>query len=200
MFPALLKGNVKRLFCHSEVCTIPNLLSLFRILLIPVLYYYCRVRPVIPAAAGTLVLSCLTDILDGYIARRFRQVSDLGKILDPLADKLTQLILLISLIRRHWAIVPLLVLFCIKEIFQATLRYLVLRNCGEVHSAEWFGKLSTALLLLVMGILIVFPDLSDLLASLMILICAVMLLFAMIRYTALDLSILKAHSSRKVHV
>ncbi len=198
MSPIPLHDNAKHLFHRSQVCTVPNLLSLFRLCLIPVLFWACRIRSSIPLAIAVLLASCLTDILDGVIARKYDQVSDLGKILDPLADKLTQLILMISLIRRHWAVLPLLILFCIKEIVQATLRYLVLRTSGEVHSAKWFGKASTILLFLVMGVLILFPKLTGVPVFLMILGCAIMLIFSLIRYALLDLAILHSHAYEKV--
>ena len=83
-----MKENLKALF--SGCLTVPNLLSLIRILLIPgfgVLCYNGEAR----WAGVVLVLSGLTDLFDGKIARRFNQISELGKILDPVADKLTQI-------------------------------------------------------------------------------------------------------------
>ena len=72
------------------VCTIPNLLSLFRILIIPVLVYLLTFpdRPSSLFAAVLFLVASVTDYFDGYLARRNKTVSDLGKILDPLADKL----------------------------------------------------------------------------------------------------------------
>ena len=81
-----MKENLKALF--SGCLTVPNLLSLIRILLIPVfgvLFYNGEAL----WAVVVLVLSGLTDLFDGKIARRFNQISELGKILDPVADKLT---------------------------------------------------------------------------------------------------------------
>ncbi len=83
-----MKENLKALF--SGCLTVPNLLSLIRILLIPVfgvLFYNGEAL----WAVVVLVLSGLTDLFDGKIARRFNQISELGKILDPVADKLTQI-------------------------------------------------------------------------------------------------------------
>lgn len=83
-----MKENLKALF--SGCLTVPNLLSLIRILLIPVfgvLFYNGEAL----WAVVVLVLSGLTDLFDGKIARRFNQISELGKLLDPVADKLTQI-------------------------------------------------------------------------------------------------------------
>ena len=74
----------------NRIITVPNLLSFFRLCLIPVIIWsYCVKKN--PLLAGEiLLLSGLTDLADGYIARRFHRISNLGKILDPVADKLTQ--------------------------------------------------------------------------------------------------------------
>ena len=89
-----MKENLKRLF--TGCLTVPNLLSLIRIILIPVfgvLFYHDHVL----AAVIVLAVSGLTDLFDGKIARRFNQVSELGKILDPIADKLTQMTIAVVL-------------------------------------------------------------------------------------------------------
>lgn len=79
-----------RLFKRDQIFTIPNLLSLVRLLMIPmIIWLYCEKEDYV-AAAVMIVLSGLTDIADGIIARKFHLVSDLGKLLDPVADKLTQ--------------------------------------------------------------------------------------------------------------
>lgn len=83
-----MKENLKALF--TGCLTVPNLLSLIRILLIPVfgvLFYNGEAL----WAVVVLIISGLTDLFDGKIARRFNQISELGKILDPVADKLTQI-------------------------------------------------------------------------------------------------------------
>ena len=91
-----MKENLKRLF--TGCLTVPNLLSLIRIILIPVfgvLFYHEHVL----AAVIVLAVSGLTDLFDGKIARRFNQVSELGKILDPIADKLTQMTIAVVLFK-----------------------------------------------------------------------------------------------------
>ena len=87
----------------NRIITVPNLLSFFRFCLIPVIIWsYCVKKN--PLLAGEiLLLSGLTDLADGYIARRFHRISNLGKILDPVADKLTQAAMLICLFPRSSA-------------------------------------------------------------------------------------------------
>ena len=87
-----------------ELLTIPNMLSLFRLLLIPVyIHMYLKADNSLDYYwAGTVLgISCLTDLIDGKIAREFNMISNTGKVLDPLADKMTQLALILSLLREH---------------------------------------------------------------------------------------------------
>lgn len=101
-----------------EYFSIPNLMGYFRILLIPIyLIVYIRADSVrdYQIAAGIMVLSFLSDFLDGKIARRFNMVTEFGKILDPIADKMTQGTLALSFTFRYPAMGVLLLLFLLKE-------------------------------------------------------------------------------------
>ncbi|MGM9662686.1 MAG: CDP-alcohol phosphatidyltransferase family protein [Oscillospiraceae bacterium] len=129
------RRKILRRLTRGQVCTVPNALSLLRLLLIPpFLYLYC-VRGARAAALGVAALSALTDVLDGAIARRFDMVSDLGKFLDPLADKLTQLAMLACLVRRYRAAGFLLGLFLIKELAMLGFALLTLERTDQMHSA-----------------------------------------------------------------
>ena len=140
---------------RKQVLTIPNLLSAFRILLVPVIVWlYCG-RGDYPLTACVLVLSGVTDIVDGFIARRFRMVSDLGKVLDPVADKLTQTAALGCLLTRFRVLWWLLALLVVKECLMAAMGIFVIRRTGEVYSASWHGKLATCILYAVIFIHIV---------------------------------------------
>ena len=85
---------------ENRVLTIPNLLSFFRLCLIPVIIWLYCVREDSLGTAAVLALSGLTDVVDGRIARRFHMVSSFGKALDPVADKLTQIAMLFCLVSR----------------------------------------------------------------------------------------------------
>ncbi|MBP5256377.1 MAG: CDP-alcohol phosphatidyltransferase family protein, partial [Clostridia bacterium] len=94
----------------GKIFTIPNLMSMFRLVLIPViLILYIKEKYV--AAGVTFLISGITDVIDGWVARRFNMVSDLGKALDPAADKLTQAAALLCISFRHNEVIPLMVLF-----------------------------------------------------------------------------------------
>ena len=131
---------------EKQFLTIPNLLSVFRILLIPVIaWLYCG-RGSYPLAACMLALSGATDIADGFIARRFHMVSDLGKVLDPVADKLTQTAMLACLLTRFEVMWGLLAVLVVKEAVMAAMGLFVIRRTREVYSARWHGKLATCVI------------------------------------------------------
>src|SRR6185295_3193829 len=128
------------------VCTLPNLLSLFRILIIPVLVYLLTFPDADSAllAAALFMFASVTDYFDGYLARRNQSVSDVGKILDPLADKLmiaSALIMLAAIDRPHEPSVPawLVVVILARESAVTVIRGIALTE-GIVMQAEALGK------------------------------------------------------------
>lgn len=141
----------------NKIITIPNILSAFRILLIPVIVWlYCGKKEY-GAAAGVLVLSGVTDVADGFIARRFNMTSDLGKMLDPVADKLTQGVTLLCLGTRFAAMLALGLVLVAKEVFTGVHSLTVVRRTKQVKSADWHGKVVTCLLYLTMAVHILWP-------------------------------------------
>ena len=132
---------------------VPNALTLFRILLIPVyLWRYLTAQSQMDylTAAGILLLSALSDTMDGYIARRFHQITQLGKILDPAADKLTLAAVIVSLwlTRPNWW--PLYTLFILKEFLMLLGGLRLHRKQVKIEGAKWFGKLSTIMFYVIM--------------------------------------------------
>ena len=95
-----MSNNIKDKLKKEDILTIPNFLSFFRILLIPVIAVLYSIYDSHIAAVVVIALSGLTDILDGKIARRFNMVSDFGKFIDPVADKLTQLAMILCLLAK----------------------------------------------------------------------------------------------------
>lgn len=120
---------------------IPNILSCFRLLLIPVTAYLFH-RDLVQAASLIFILACLTDVADGYIARKYDQITDLGKILDPLADKGMQITVLVSMASIEympWAVVAFIL--C-KELMMVAGGALLYRSKVVVGS-NWYGKAAT---------------------------------------------------------
>lgn len=126
---------------------IPNILSLFRLLLIPVFifFFFANISYSGFIAAGILILSGITDILDGIIARKFNMTSKLGRILDPLADKLTQATVCICLVFKNVAPLWILCILIIKEFVMIGAGANIIRKGREMMSSRWFGKLGTVI-------------------------------------------------------
>lgn len=169
----------------KEILTIPNLLSLFRLLLIPVyiLLYLNAQEPVDYLLAGSvLALSCLTDAVDGKIARKFNMISNLGKLLDPVADKCTQFALTICLSARYPILLPVLGLFIVKELFQLIAVILNLRKGKALPGALFAGKICTTVLFVSLIFLVLFPDLDGRIVKGISLINFGFLAFSFLRY------------------
>lgn len=148
----------------KEIFTIPNLLSLFRLVLIPVyvyIYLHAQEQQDYYLAAGILAVSCLTDLADGKIARHFDMVSTVGKILDPLADKLTQLALILCLASKHPVLWYLIGLFFVKELFQLIAGIVNLRKGKMLKGALFGGKVCTTILFISLILMVMLPNLSD---------------------------------------
>ena len=165
----------------QEVLTLPNALSLLRIALIPVyirLYHHSPGERANLLAGSVLVLSCLTDLVDGKIAREWNMVSELGKILDPLADKLTQLVLILSLSARHTALYPVLALFLCKELFQCAALVCFARQGKALAGALFAGKLCTTVLFVSLILLVLFPSLPRAAVVLLTVLDSILLLYS----------------------
>ena len=136
---------MENIFGKDRVFTVPNLLSLLRLLMVPWIAVRYRSGDSL-AAAALVVCSGLTDVADGLIARRWNQVTNLGKILDPVADKLTLGTMIFCLIPKYRSMILLLTLFLMRELVMAGLGLAMIHTREEVHSARWYGKAATALL------------------------------------------------------
>ena len=145
----------------KQVFTIPNILSLFRLLLIPVyihIYMTAQTLADYHLAAAILAVSCLTDAVDGQIARRFNMITVVGKILDPLADKITQFTLIICLAMRHPVMWSIIGLFVAKELFQFVAGYIIVRHGRILKGAQITGKICTTILFASLTLLVLLPD------------------------------------------
>ena len=168
-----------------EIFSIPNLMGYFRILLIPLFsWMYCTADSTgdYYAAAVVVGVSGLTDMFDGKIARRFHMITELGKFIDPLADKLTQAALLICLAIRYPLMRAVLVLFVIKEGFMAVMGALLLPRGKKLDGAMWFGMVCTAVLYAVLFLLLLLPGIGATAANVLIGICGAFLLFSFLMY------------------
>ena len=173
---------------------IPNLLSYFRVLLIPFFVHSYLIAQDWNGhliAAGILFLSGVTDAIDGIIARRFNQVSDLGKLIDPVADKLTQVAVAAVLIV-NWPIMAyLLVLFIFKEFSLFIINLLLLKKGQVIDGAMWFGKIGTIVFYCCMFILVISPSIDSTLLMVLILTTAFFQLAALVGYLSVFFNLYK---------
>lgn len=165
----------------KEILTIPNLLSLLRLVMIPVyvvIYLNATELWHYYLSAAILAVSCLTDMVDGQIARRFNMVTNLGKILDPVADKATQFALILCLASRYWMMYLMIVLFVIKEGFQLIAGGLNLRKGKMLDGALLSGKVCTTVMFVSMILMVMFPTMDSLTGNLLIAIEIVFMLIS----------------------
>ena len=123
---------------------IPNILTIIRFILIPIIFYFVLQDNYIVAVIF-LVLSGITDVLDGHIARKYNFITDFGTLFDPLADKLTQIATLLALVIQN--IIPLWILLVLiaKEILMITGATFLFKKDTIAIPSKWFGKLATVL-------------------------------------------------------
>ena len=167
---------------RREAFSIPNLLSYFRLLLIP-LFVMLYLREDFTAALITLAASGLSDVLDGRIARKFNMVTDLGKVLDPVADKLTQCAMMFCVAMRYPAMWWLLGIHVVKELIMIVMGCYVLKKTDTVNSAIWVGKLCTGVINAVMMLHVIDPYLPQAASVAMTVVCAGLILLSLVVYT-----------------
>ena len=169
----------------KEIVTIPNILSLLRLILIPVyviIYLNAKDTADYILAGAILAVSCLTDMIDGKIARHFNMISTVGKILDPLADKLTQFSLIVCLATSYKFLWYLVALFVIKESFQLIAGGINLKKGKMLKGALISGKICTTILFVSLIIMVLFPGLNEKVVLTIAIIDAVFMLIAFIDY------------------
>ncbi len=168
----------------NAILTVPNIISVIRIILVGLFCgFYLGGMPQV--AFFILLASGISDLLDGYIARKYNQISDFGKVLDPIADKLFQLSTIFCFWLMHKIELWILVLILVKELFMAVGGMIFYRREKTVIAAKWYGKLASALFFvsfMVVMIFSCFPVVSDSLCrritSVLFLICLGVSFFA----------------------
>ena len=169
----------------KDVFTIPNILSMFRLVLIPVyITIYLKAEEMADyfLAGGILIASCLTDLVDGKIARHFNMISTLGKILDPVADKATQFSLILCLSMKHPILRYVTVLFFFKELFQCIAGLVHLHQGKMLPGALMAGKVCTTVLFVSLILLVLMPGLNTTIVNTIALIDIAFLIFSFVSY------------------
>lgn len=174
---------------------IPNGLSILRIILIiPFMIYFLQDN--IGAAALVLVISGLSDMFDGMIARKFNQFTELGQMLDPLSDKLTQGSVAVCLAVKQPVLIPLLAIFVTKEILMLGAACLLIQKRKRPGGSQWYGKVATTLFYISFTIIVALKGIwhiESLEVTITLLsITAAFMIYAFVQYVKIFLAILRS--------
>lgn len=174
-------------YTKREIFSIPNIMSYVRLLLIPVfcwLYLTAETDRDFLWASVVVLISSLTDLMDGWVARRFHMITDIGKVLDPVADKLTHAALAVCLAIRHPLMWALIVLMIVKEGYMGLMGLKFLKKGQMLDGAMWFGKVCTAVLFFGLLILFMFPQMPSAAVNGCILVMMAVMVFALCKYVS----------------
>lgn len=169
----------------DKLFNIPNCLCFLRILLIPLfLYIYFNATNDIHyfIATGILIISGFSDFLDGYIARKFDMITDFGKLIDPIADKLTQVAIVVALVYDYSLIWVLLVIIVLKDSMLGIVGLYLYQYGLKIDGASWWGKIATAYFYLVVIILVSLHIPNTLFANVLIISSSILMLIAFYVY------------------
>ena len=178
-----MNEDLKKSF-REEMFSIPNILCYIRLLLIPV-FMYTFLNPAyyefwIPALI--LIIISFTDFLDGFIARRFDMITEWGKLIDPLADKLTQAAVVFCLATKYPYMWLLLAVLFTKETYMLFKGVKHLRDGKEIFGAQWYGKLSTVVLFATLITLVMFRAIPIAIVNIVIFVNIAVVMFSFIMY------------------
>jgi len=181
------------------VKALPNLISIFRICLVPafVAAYIFDQNDVKISAIIIYAVAGLSDFLDGFFARKFDAQSKLGKLLDPLADKLMTFTVLICITVSRPILLWAVIVFFLKEICMG-IGGLVIHKVAHVElpPSNIIGKVSTAVFFLVCGILLIFANINETVASLIIAGAIGLTLIAFATYIFTYIKVMKSRSKK----
>ena len=178
-------GRMETAVDTHRIWTIPNMLSFLRIILaalFAVIYWNIRSEAGLYMSLGILAISGITDFADGKIARHFHQVSELGKVLDPIADKITQVIVAFCLCMDYPIMKLLLGVLVVKEVIQGLYGLYTIQRTGHNYSSMLCGKISTFYLYAMMILLLMVPTIPAALTTLLTLISTGLLVWSFISY------------------
>ncbi len=173
---------------------VPNALTLLRILLIvPFVVYYTNDHVI--RAVLVLVLSGLTDMFDGIIARRFNQFTELGQMLDPLADKLTQGAVAVCFALKQPILIPFLAVLVAKELVMVVGGiFLLLFKKKKPGGSQWYGKIATVLFYISFGTIVALKGIWKIesagLSMVLLSITVAFMIYAFVRYAKIYLTII----------
>lgn len=176
---------------QNKIITIPNILSFFRLCLIPVIVWLYTVKQDYFWTLLILLLSAITDIVDGIIARKCNMISNFGKAFDPVADKLTQMAMLFCLVSRFPYMMIPFVLLVVKEVFTGITALITIKRTNTVKGAVWHGKLTTVALYSMMAIHLLWYNIPRTVSLILVGICIGIMLMSFIMYSIQNIKAIK---------
>ena len=187
-------------FKKRDIFTIPNLLTYIRfILIVPFVYYFLQ-ENYIPAAV-CIVVSGLTDCFDGMIARKFNQVTSLGKILDPIADKFTLLAVVICMVIYIPQVLPALIILLLKDVLMLLGGIDLINKSITPPAAMWYGKIGTIVFYISICIIVflkaAFNFENFALDFTLLSLTAFTMLFALFQYGKIYFQLIKEHAEQE---
>ena len=192
---------MKKDFWKQDIFKIPNLLSILRLILIPVflwIYLTAKEQPWFIIAAVVLAFSGLTDLLDGWIARKYNMITQLGKVLDPIADKITQVSVCVALWIRYPELIVLLIVMVLKELLMMVGGLVLFRKKVKLDGSRWYGKIATTIFYVLMFAIVVSSYIPPwFLIATDVIIIAVMI-FAFIMYIPVFLTLFRKGEEKAV--
>ncbi len=193
-----MREDNKNEVISKDLMTIPNAISFTRILLItPFVAFF--IKEMYVAAAITVGISGLSDLFDGMIARKFNQESELGKVLDPLADKLTLIAVGICLIFIEPYVLPLMIIMVAKDVFMIIGGTIVINQGVIPPKASWYGKVSTFMFYISVAMVVLMAILgykNETLTFTVLGVTAGMMIFSLINYAMIFFKIQKQLKSK----
>ena len=190
-------------FKTADLYTIPNILTYIRFLLIAPFAYFFLNENYLPAAL-CVGFSGLSDCLDGFVARKFNQVTSLGKILDPIADKLTLLVVVVCMVVYVPVVLPVLIVLLLKDVAMLAGGTDLIKKGLTPPAAKWYGKVGTILFYISVCIIVfikaVFSKDYYALDFILLSLTAVSMLFALYKYGIIYFQMIKEYKQKQSNV
>ncbi len=193
-----MSNETKNEVISKDLMTIPNAISFVRILLItPFVAFFIAAKYItgnyIPAII-IIALSGISDLFDGMIARKFHQESELGKVLDPLADKLTLIAVGICLIFIEPYVLPLMIIMVLKDILMIIGGTIIINKGVIPPKSSWYGKVSTFMFYISVAMVVlmeIFNFHNETISLAVLGVTAGMMIFSLVNYAIIFFKIQK---------
>lgn len=205
-----MEWNKSKKIDWAYIFTVPNILCYFRIILIvPMLVFFFKAKEegypdhLTISAAVCLGLSGFSDFFDGMLARKLNQITELGKMLDPIADKLTLFAVGICIVFIEPAVIPVIALLIVKDLLMIIGASFMLKHKVRPCASKWYGKVGTFLFYISVGLIVLFDmilgmqDVFKPYAIILLALTAIMMIYSLVRYGMFFLKIMKEEKLKR---